>query len=97
MVVITVRFAVQAGSEDHFLARVRAQARTSLDAEAECLQFDVCRIRGMCGDSFLYEVYVDDAAFAAHLQSPHYRAFDAETRFCVMEKIVERWERSEPA
>jgi quinol monooxygenase YgiN len=95
MFVITVRFAIKPGFEEPFLERVTVQARASLDAEADCRQFDVCRDREDPGKVFLYEVYAAEAAFNAHLQTPHFLAFDDGTRGWVDEKAVERWERVE--
>ena len=39
------------------------------------------------------EIYTDDAAFAAHLKTPHFLAFDADTRAWIDDKAVEKWER----
>jgi quinol monooxygenase YgiN len=93
MFVITVRFAVKAGYEPVFLQRVCQQARESLDREAGCRQFDVCQSEAEPERVFLYEVYDDTAAFAEHLQSRHFLAFDAETRPWVDEKVAEPWAR----
>jgi (4S)-4-hydroxy-5-phosphonooxypentane-2,3-dione isomerase len=95
MFVITVRFAVKAGFEQPFLQRVSEQARDSLDRETGCRQFDVCRSETDPRRVFLYEVYDDAAAFAGHLQSPHFLAFDVETRSWVDEKVAEPWTRVE--
>lgn len=93
MFVITVRFTLKAGFEEAFLQRVSQQARESVDREPGCRQFDVCRTDAEPGRVFLYEVYDDAAAFAGHLQSSHFLAFDAETRSWVEEKVAEPWTR----
>lgn len=97
MLAITVRFRIKAGFEQQFLERVREQARASLEAEPACRQFDVCRSPEDVGDVFLYEVYATSADFASHLETPHFLAFDAETRTWVDEKIVQRWELVSPS
>ena len=94
MLAITVRFNIKPGHEEEFLARVKAQARDSLEREAECTQFDVCRNPQNPCVVFLYEIYSDAEAFAAHLQSPHFLEFDADTRSWIEDKIVEKWDRA---
>ena len=94
MLAITVRFHVHAAHGDAFFERVRRQAKESLDLEAACRQFDVCRNPQNPLEVFLYEIYDDAAAFAAHLKTPHFLAFDAETRTWIAEKVVEKWERA---
>jgi autoinducer 2-degrading protein len=86
---ITVAFEVRPEARDHFLSLVRANAVASLEAEAECLRFDVLVPIGPGQpDVLLYEVYTDRAAFAAHLASPHFLAFDAATRDIVTKKTI---------
>lgn len=92
--VVVVHFIVKAGSETSFLSRVLKQARESLDQEAGCLTFDVCVDPANPGRVFLYEVYADAGAFDLHLGSAHFRAFDADTREWIVEKVVERWMRA---
>ena len=95
MLAITVRFNVKAGHEKDFFERVKIQATDSLDREAACKQFDVCRNPQDPRAVFLYEIYTDDAAFAAHLKTPHFLAFDADTRAWIDDQAVEKWERGE--
>lgn len=94
MLAITVRFNVKPGHEEDFFERVKNQARDSLDHETACKQFDVCRSPQDLRAIFLYEIYSDAAAFAAHLETPHFLAFDADTRAWVRDKIIEKWERA---
>lgn len=95
MLAVLVRFTVKAGHEDACFARVREQAADSLAREPACRQFDVCRDPSDARRLFLYEIYTDAAAFAAHLGTPHFLAFDADTRAWIDDKTVERWERAE--
>jgi quinol monooxygenase YgiN len=91
MLVITVTFRVKDGHEDRFLKRVSQQAADSLHAEPDCRRFDVSVDVNDRRRVFLYEIYVDQDAFAAHLRSPHFLAFDRETTGWFDEKVVEKW------
>ena len=57
-----------------FMAAMEVNARASVNAEPGCLVFDVLRDRGDPDVLYLYEVYRDEAAFAAHLLSEHFLA-----------------------
>ena len=93
MLAVTVRFQVAPAQADAFFERVRRQAKDTLEHEAACTQFDVCRRTGDPAEVFLYEIYDDEPAFAAHLKTPHFLAFDADVRTWVRDKTVEKWER----
>jgi autoinducer 2-degrading protein len=94
MLAVTVRFQIRSGNEDAFLERVNQQAKDSLEREAACRQFDVCTNPRNPLEVFLYEIYDDEAAFAAHLGMPHFAAFDADVRDWVQDKVVEKWNRA---
>lgn len=76
MFAVTVIFKVKPGQMEVFLPLMVENARKSKAEEAGCQVFDVCR-----GDDpdvvFLYEVYDDRAAFDVHLESAHFKSFDA--------------------
>ncbi|MDH3715207.1 MAG: antibiotic biosynthesis monooxygenase [Gammaproteobacteria bacterium] len=88
MFVVTVIFELHPGRAGEFEPAMLAQARNSLAAEADCLQFDVCRNPQREDEFFLYEIYRDRAAFDAHLDSPHYKNFDATVAQMVADKTV---------
>jgi quinol monooxygenase YgiN len=94
MLAITVRFHVNPAHRDAFVERVQLQGKESLAREPACRQFDVCRNPQNPLEVFLYEIYDDAAAFAVHLQTPHFLAFDADTRAWIAQKVVEIWERA---
>ena len=96
MYVVTVTFELNADSKDLFLERVRRQARESLEREPHCHQFDVCSNPQRPGEVFLYEIYSDEAAFQSHLESDHFKDFDAAVAGWVAEKTVATWIRDEP-
>lgn len=86
---LTVTFTLHPGRLDEFLPLMRANARTSLEAERGCRVFDVALPEdGMPDTVFLWEVYDDRAAFDAHLNSHHFRAFDLATASMVRAKTV---------
>ncbi len=91
MHVVTVEFAVVAGRGEAFRQAVLANARASREAEPGCRQFDVCVDDADPLRVFLYERYADVAAFAAHLASGHFKAFDAEVAPWVARKTVQHW------
>ncbi len=88
MYVVTVEFRIVPGQMDSFLPKMRENARTSLDQEAGCQVFDVCRDPADPDVVFLYEVYDDEAAFQAHLASSHFKTFDAAVAALVADKQV---------
>lgn len=85
MYVVTVTFRLHPGQMDAFLPLMTANAATSRGQEPGCHQFDIC----WDGDEiFLYEVYEDRAAFDAHLQSVHFKRFDAAVADLIADKKV---------
>jgi quinol monooxygenase YgiN len=86
--VITVDFEIKPESRDRFLALVRENAALSISAEAGCRRFDVCVPADGSPRVFLYEIYADEAAFKAHLQTTHYRAFAAATSGMVQDRKI---------
>ena len=87
MYVVTVLFEVASERWGAFLPTVRRQARLSLAREDGCLRFDVCLAED-AGQVFLYEIYRDRAAFDAHLETAHFREFDAHVAPWVTRKSV---------
>ncbi len=92
---VVVRFVVKEGEEVRFRERAARQAVESLQDEPECRVFDVCVDPDDARRILLYEIYTSEAAFGQHLQTSHFRSFDADTRAWVDEKTVERWLRLE--
>lgn len=77
MYVVTVEFDVPEQGLARFLPRLLENAQCSRDLEPGCRQFDVCQDPQVPTRIFLYECYVDRAAFEAHLRTPHFLAFEA--------------------
>lgn len=91
MLIIVVRFRIAPEKAAAFLGRVKRQASDSLEREPACRHFDVAVAPADETQILLYEIYDDEAAFAVHLKSDHFLAFDAEVRDWIIDKVVERW------
>jgi autoinducer 2-degrading protein len=71
---------------DDFIAGITTNAVASLRNEPGCLVFDVHRDRATPTRFYFYEVYTDEDAFAvAHRSAPHYVAWQAVARDCLVE------------
>ena len=95
MYVVVVEFELRAEHAAAFCARVAQQAADSLERESGCHVFDVCIEPARNDFVLLYEVYIDRAAFDAHLQSAHFADFDREVAGWVVDKRVRTFERVE--
>ncbi len=91
MFVVTVTFVASPEHAEAFRERVRQQASDSLSREAGCHRFDVCADPDTPGRTFLYEVYSDEAAFRAHLETRHFRDFDRDVATWIEDKTVATW------
>jgi quinol monooxygenase YgiN len=96
MFVITVAFEVEAQFVSEFRTAMMKQAAQSLALEEACRQFDVCFDEDDQQKCFLYEKYDSRAAFDAHLQSEHFKEFDATVSKWLKSKTVESWIQSTP-
>ena len=65
---------LQPGSLEQFMDVMSVNAASSVRDEPGCLVFDVVRDRSAPDLVWLYEVYTDEAAFEAHLLTPHFLA-----------------------
>lgn len=88
MFAVTVLFEIQEGRMSAFLPLMTDNAQTSLKTEPGCRQFDVCADPARPREVFLYEIYDDEAAFKAHLQTAHFRSFDAKVSDMITAKTV---------
>ena len=96
MQVLVVEFRIRTEHVLAFELSIDENARTSLAHEPGCRQFDVCRDPADAALFFLYELYDDDAAVQAHLQSAHFLHFNAITQPWVASKLVRRYQRLVP-
>ena len=88
MFAVVVTLTVDPADMQQFMPLMLENAKASKSQEVGCVQFDVCTDAARPGEVFLYETYHDAAAFADHLQSPHFNAFDAATAEMVQAKDV---------
>ncbi len=93
MHVVTVLFEVKPDRISDFLAAIVGQAQISLHAEPDCPQFDVCVDPADPGRIFLYEIYTTAEAFALHLETEHFKTFDARVAGWTLAKTIARFER----
>ena len=96
MLALVVEFRIKPQHVEAFDVAIRANARASLDTEPGCRQFDVCRDPADAALFFLYELYDDEAAIQAHLQSPHFLQMNAATASWVDGKQVRKLSRTPP-
>lgn len=95
--VIIAEFEVRPDKIDRFLELAAMDARQSLATEPGCEQFDVTVLEDDPSTVVLYEVYRDAAAFEAHLETPHLKAFRDELDQLVSSRNVRRFTRRYPA
>ena len=96
MLVVVVEFRILPAHVQAFQQAIVDNARQSVETEAGCHQFDVCRDPADPALFFLYELYDDEAAFQAHLRTPHFLQMDAATAGWVESKSVRRLQRTQP-
>jgi quinol monooxygenase YgiN len=95
--VVVVEFSIRPERIEAFRPAMSENARRSLADEPGCVQFDVCADPADATRILLYERYVDEAAFRAHLASPHFLAFDRTVAPWIAAKRVWTLQRIEPA
>lgn len=93
MYVVVVTFQIMPDQISNFLPLMLGNAKTSLDKEAGCSQFDVCVDDTQPEIIFLYEVYSDRAAFDLHLTSAHFIDFDRAVAPMIETKQVQTFAR----
>lgn len=91
--VIIAEFEVKPDKLEHFLELARTDASHSVAREPGCHQFDVTLDREQPNRVVLYEVYENEAAFEAHLETPHLAAFRAGIANLIVSRNVRRLTR----
>ncbi|MBD2838210.1 antibiotic biosynthesis monooxygenase [Pseudomonas sp. JM0905a] len=74
MYCLLLKTRLRPGSLDAFMDAMRVNAAASVRDEPGCLVFDVLQDRSDPDLVWLYEVYTDEAAFEAHMRTPHFLA-----------------------
>ena len=75
MIIMVVEVHIKPEARDRFLAVIRDDAMHSEADEPGCLRFDVLQDEEDPDRFYYYEVYRDEAARAAHRETPHYRRY----------------------
>lgn len=88
---LVVEFRILPDRVAEFDAAIVENARASLECEPGCRRFDVCRDAADACLFFLYELYDDEEAIRAHLESAHYLRMNALTQPWVESKVVRRY------
>ena len=89
--VIWVEFDIHPEHLAQFTSLVRINAAASLAHEPGCHRFDVLLPTPDRATVALYEIYDDEAAFAAHLASPHFKTFAAAIEGFVRERRLQAY------
>lgn len=75
MFVVVVFLEAERDRQDDMREALTFHARTCLEREPGCRRYDVC-LDPVDGTAFLlYQIYVDEAAYLAHRELPHYADF----------------------
>lgn len=90
MHVVVVEFVIEPERAEAFRARILQQAKDSVEREERCRSFDVCVDPERENRFILYEVYDTPEDFEAHLETPHFKAFNAEVGPWILEKRFDR-------
>ena len=93
MFAVVVFFQVKVEFVNEFNTLILNNAKTSLEQESGCHQFDVCFDDDKPGEVFLYELYDDKAAFDVHLASEHFLAFAEASAQMVVSKTLHLYPR----
>ncbi len=89
--VIWVEFDIHPQHLAQFTALVRVNAAASMANEPGCRRFDVLLPTPASGTVALYEIYDDEAAFAAHLASAHFKVFAQAIQGFVRERRLQAY------
>jgi len=73
MIVLVAKYTVKKGLGDEVLRALEKMAPLVKAQEPGCALYQVCRSAENPDQFLLYEHYVDNASFAAHRQTPHFK------------------------
>ena len=104
---IFVTINIKPGCAEEFAQASLADAHGSTRDEPGCVRFDIHKDPANPNRFYLYEVYQDEGAFEAHLQTPHFKKwfstveemFDGEFERIDMETVFpsgEGWKNQKP-
>ena len=73
--VLWVELTAKPGQAERLRGELLNVGRASLGDEPGCHRFEVLTLRNSPDSLAIYEVYEDEAAFNAHKETPHFKAF----------------------
>lgn len=88
MFVVVVFFEARPEHVADFKSSILENAAASVRDEPGCRQFDVAQDADKPEQFFLYEIYDDETAFKAHIETAHFKSFDAASAAWVADKKV---------
>src|SRR5262245_46192981 len=91
---LVVDFEIKPGAIDRFIPLINENDRRSVADEPGCRQCDVLQVKDHPNRFMLYEIYDDDAAFAAHIKMPHVAEFFAAAKELIVKQTAWRLERA---
>jgi autoinducer 2-degrading protein len=86
--VVVVEFEIDPAAWDRFKTLMLENAQASVRDEPGCSRFDVCAPTDGTPKVVLYEIYDDEAAFQAHLRTPHYESFAEATKPMILTRKI---------
>ena len=95
MFVLSVELRIKPENVESFMTRALENAAQSRK-EPGCRQFDVLVDPKEPTRVMLYEVYLDDKAFEAHQQTPHFKKYLAEAVPLLASRERHVWTRAAP-
>ena len=95
MFVLSVELRIKPENVESFMASALENAAQSRK-EPGCRQFDVLVDPKEPTRVMLYEVYLDDKAFEAHQQTPHFKKYLAEAVPLLASRERHVWKRAAP-
>jgi autoinducer 2-degrading protein len=72
MYIIVAPIQIKPGFKEQFVREMIGDAQGSVTNEPGCLRFDIVQDGNDPNRIWLYEVYVDEAAFQEHMKAPHF-------------------------
>lgn len=85
-IVLLVEMELNPGRRGDFIARVQTHRQRVLSEEPGCQRFDLVVPDDDEDRVFLYEVYADDAALKAHMETPYMQEYRTDTGPMVAER-----------
>jgi autoinducer 2-degrading protein len=73
--VLAVSLKIKADCVDEFMAECLKNGKAARETEPGCKQFDILVDPTDPTKAMLYEIYVDETAFEAHQQTPHFKHY----------------------